>query len=146
MPNIMRRRLLNRVIVTAMLCLPGSAASAQSFAGGGYPNVDRQLEVAPGDTIQLLSRMLLDGGPAMRLPGRRLEFHYATRIPASDSARRIAEADRAAQYFGAAAIDAGVRRLSIGICDTKECAERRHPPAMWFMYERTATGWRRARS
>jgi len=129
-----------------MLCFSGSAASAQPLANAGYPNVDRQLEVAPGDTIQLLSRMLLDGGPAMRLPGRRLEFHYTTRIPASDSVQRIAEADRAAQFFGAEAIDAGVRRLSIGICDTKACAERRHPPAMWFMYERTATGWRRARS
>ena len=128
-----------------MLCFFGSAAFAQPVASGGYPNVDKQLEVSPGDTIQLLSRMLLDGGPAMRLPGRRLEFHYTTRIPASDSVGRLAEADRAAQIFGAAAVDAGVRRLSIGICDTKACAERRHPPAMWFMYERTATGWRRSR-
>jgi hypothetical protein len=129
-----------------MLCFFGSAAFAQPLANGGYPNVDKQLEVSPGDTIQLLSRMLLDGGPAMRLPGRRLEFHYTSRIPATDSAGRQAEADRAAQFFGASAVDAGVRRLSIGICDTKACAERRHPPAMWFMYERSATGWRRTRS
>jgi hypothetical protein len=35
--------------------------------------------------------------------------------------------------------------LSIGICDTRECAERRHPPAQWFLYERTNDGWRRVK-
>jgi hypothetical protein len=119
--------------------LPVSAAAQK-----GYPNVDKSFALGPGDTVVVLSRFVNEGGPAMRAPGKRLEFQIRTAIPASDSKARIDQADRAAQQFGAQAADLGIRRMSIGICDTKECAERRHPPAAWYMYEQTSTGWKRA--
>jgi hypothetical protein len=82
-------------------------------------------------------------GPAMSRPGRRLDFVYATVIPASDRAARAAQADKAAQTLGAQAIELGVNRISIGICDTRECAQRKHPPGDWFLYQRTNSGWKR---
>lgn len=129
------------VIVTALPV----AAPAQQLAQNGYPNAEKRLELAPGDTIMLLNRMVHEGGPAMRPPGRRLDLQYATPIPVGDSLARLQQADRAAEFFGPEAIEFGVRRLSIGICDTRACAERRVPPAMWYLYERTNAGWRRSR-
>lgn len=127
-----------------VLVLTPTSATAQP-AQNGYPNIDKRFEVAPGDTVLLLNRFVNEGGPAMRPPGRRLDLEISTRIPRSDSLSRLQQADRAAQYFGADAIDLGVRRLSIGICDTRACAERRDPPAEWYLYERTASGWRRSK-
>lgn len=127
------------------LLLAGLVLAGQAGAQS-YPNVRQRVELAPGDTVVLLNRIVNDGGPALRPPGRRLDFEYSTSIPAADSAGRARQADRAAQYFGPAAVELGVRRLSIGICDTRECAERKHPPAVWYLYERTADGWRRTRS
>ena len=103
---------------------------------------DSTLVIAPGDTVRVFSSFINDGGMG-RGNGRRLDIIYATRIPASDAESRAAQADRAAQIFGPQAIDSGVRRLSIGICDTQACAQRQHPPAAWFLYERTGQGWRR---
>ena len=124
------------------LLVATSALSAQTPAGGSYPNVDRMLSLSAGDSVRLLSRIVHEGGMS-RVQGRRLDFTYATWIPASDAAERRAQADRAAAYLGPQAVEIGARRLSIGICDTKECAQRKHPPAQWFLYERTADGWRR---
>ncbi|MGH7637900.1 MAG: hypothetical protein ACREOK_09635 [Gemmatimonadaceae bacterium] len=79
----------------------------------------------------------------MSRPGRRLDFVYSTKIPAGDRSARIAQADRAAQALGGQAIELGVNRLSIGICDTRACAQRKDPPAEWFLYQRTNSGWKR---
>jgi hypothetical protein len=128
-----------------MIAFATRETSAQGSAQGGYPNVDRPLVIAPGETVRLLSRFVHEGGPAMRLPGRRLDLQISTIIPASDSLGRIAQADRAAQVFGVEALELGVRRLSIGICDTRACAERRSPPAAWYLYERSADGWKRSK-
>jgi hypothetical protein len=129
--------------VVALACLlVGTPAGAQDAR---YPNVDRPLALAPGDTVHVLIRFVNEGGPNVRPPGRRLDFVYSTRIPAGNASARVAQADRAAQLFGPAAIEIGARRLSIGICDTRECAERRHPPGEWYLYERTNDGWRRLR-
>jgi hypothetical protein len=127
------------------IAITGLFLAAQAGAQT-YPNAQRRVEVAPGDTVMLLNRLVNEGGPALRPPGRRLDFQYSTSIPAADSAARAQQADRAAQYFGSAAVELGVRRISIGICDTQECAERKHPPGAWYLYERTAGGWRRNRS
>lgn len=116
---------------------------ATQAAAQSYPNVQQRIGLAPGDTVTLLNRLINDGGPALRPPGRRMDFQISTSIPASDSAARIQQVDRAAQVFGPAAVEAGVRRLSIGICDTQACAERKHPPGAWYLYERTSSGWRR---
>lgn len=116
---------------------------ASELPAQGYPNAQKRIGLAPGDTVTLLNRLISDGGPALRPPGRRLDFQYATPIPAADSTARVEQADRAAQYFGPAAVELGVRRLSIGICDTQACAERKHPPGAWYLYERTSNGWRR---
>lgn len=118
-------------------------AQAQRSGPGAYPNIDKPFAVAVGDTVQLLSRMMHEAGPAMSRPGKRLDFVYATTVPASNHAGRAAQADKAAQALGAQAVELGVNRISIGICDTKECAERKHPPADWFLYQRTNTGWKR---
>ena len=133
---------LNRrtALIIAFLASPLSLG-AQSK---GYPNAEKRLGFAPGDTVVLLNRTVHEGGPAMRPPGRRLDLQYSTAIPSTDSVARIQQADRAAQFFGPQAIELGVRRLSIGICDTRACAERRDPPGVWYLYERTNNGWKRA--
>lgn len=104
---------------------------------------DSTLVLAPGDTVRIFSSFVHEAGVG-RGP-RRLDVIYATRIPAEDAASRAAQADRAALLFGPQAIDVGARRLSIGICDTQACARRMHPPAAWFLYERSAQGWRRVK-
>jgi hypothetical protein len=129
-------------VIAAVLLLPDSAAAQLQSA---YPNVDKRIELAPGEVIVLLNRVVNEGGPAARPPGRRLDLQYSTAVPASDSLGRLEQADRAAQLFGPQAIEMGVRRLSIGICETRACAERRDPPSTWYLYERTANGWRRSR-
>lgn len=128
------------VVAASMIAAP---AGAQRSGPAAYPNVDKPFEVAPGDTVQLLSRLMHEPGPAMSRPGKRLDFVYSTVIPAGNRAGRAAQADKAAQAFGAQAIELGVNRISIGICDTKECAQRKHPPADWFLYQRTNSGWKR---
>jgi hypothetical protein len=106
----------------------------------GVP-ADSTLVLAPGDTVRVFSSFVHENGVGRGQ--RRLDVIYATRIPADNAESRAAQADRAAQFFGPRAIEVGVRRLSIGICDTQACARREHPPAAWFLYERSAHGWRR---
>lgn len=120
-----------------------AAPAGAQRSGPAYPNVDKPFEVAPGDTVQLLSRIMHEPGPAMSRPGKRLDFVYSTSIPASNRDGRASQADRAAEALGNQAVELGVNRISIGICDTKECAQRKHPPAEWFLYQRTNTGWKR---
>ena len=118
------------------------AISALLQTGAVSTGADSTVVLAPGDTVLVLNSFVHQGaiGPA---GGRRLDIIYATRIPANDATSRIAQADRAAQIFGPRAIEIGARRLSIGICDTQACAQRKHPPAEWYLYERSADGWRR---
>ena len=137
---------MNRRIAQLAMVLVLSAAAGGGLRAQGrthYPNVDKPFVIAPGDTVQLLIRFINDGGPAMRIPAKRLDLVYSTSIPVSDTEARRAQADRAAQLFGAEAVELGVRHLSIGICESRACAERRPPPAEWFLYERTNRGWRR---
>ena len=129
------------LLVIGMTTLSALAQAQRSATA--YPNVDKPFEVAPGETVQLLSRLMHEAGPAMSRPGKRLDFVYSTAIPAGDRSARIAQADRAAQTLGAQAIELGVNRLSIGICDTRACAQRKDPPAEWFLYQRTNSGWKR---
>jgi hypothetical protein len=124
-----------RWLAVAGLTIAAANAGAQS-----YP---RQVVVPPSDTVQLYSRSIFDRGPAARPSGRRVDYVYASRIAAADSAARHAEADRAAQLLGPEASGLGVRLLSIGLCDTRACAEGRSPPAAWYLYEHGLTGWRR---
>jgi hypothetical protein len=136
----MRMRELLTAVLSCALC---AIAGAQGPAASGYPNVDRPMAIAPGDTVQLLNRLVIDRAPGAR--GTRLDVQYATRIPASDVAAREAQADRLAQIFGAEAAKIGARKVSIGICDTRACAEAREPPRQWFLYERGIGGvWQRA--
>lgn len=130
-------------LALAAAFVAGLPLQAQRSGPTAYPNVDKPLEVAPGETIHLLSRIMHEAGPAMSRPGKRLDFVYATRIPSSNRAERAAQADRVAQVLGEQAIELGVHHMSVGICDTRECAERKHPPSEWFLYRRTHTGWRR---
>ena len=120
------------------LLVAASAAGAQ----GAYPNVNRYVTLAEGDSVRLLIRVVNDGAMA-RPPGRRLDFIYSSQIPSANAAERKAQADRAAEVLGPQAVEIGARRLSIGICDTQACAERRDPPSEWYLYERTARGWKR---
>jgi hypothetical protein len=125
-----------------MAALAVGTADAQR-SGPAYPNVDKAIEIGPGDTIRLLIRYMNEGGPMVRGPGKRLDLVYATSIPKSDAAARMAQADKAAQIFGVDAVELGVAKLSVGICDTRACAERKDPPSVWYMYERTNRGWKR---
>jgi hypothetical protein len=100
------------------------------------------MAIAPGDTVQLLNRMVIDRAPGAR--GARLDVQYATRIPASNTAARAEQADRIAQIFGAEAAKIGARKVTISICDTRACAETREPPRQWYLYERGIGGvWQR---
>jgi hypothetical protein len=143
---VMLSRFVSLVVAGLALTVSSARAlDAQQLAHSGYPNVDKLLVVGPADTIRVLNRVMNDGGAALRSTGRRLDMQYATRIPATDSLARQAQADRAAQFFGADAAELGVRKLSIGICDTSACAARHDPPAVWYLYERTSSGWKRSR-
>ncbi|MEX2153832.1 MAG: hypothetical protein WD825_10880 [Gemmatimonadaceae bacterium] len=142
----MLSRFVSLVVVGLALAVSSNRAlHAQQLSHRGYPNVDKLLVVGAADTIRVLNRVMNDGGAALRPAGRRLDVQYATRIPAADSIARQEQADRAAQFFGADAVDLGVGKLSIGICDTSACAARHDPPAVWYLYERTSSGWKRSR-
>ena len=130
------------LLTTAMLSI-AAPLRAQGAAPAAHPNVDKPFAVSPGDTVQLLSRLMHEAGPAMSRPGKRLDFVYSTHIPSSNRTGRATQADAAAQSLGAQAVELGVNRISIGICDTKECAQRKHPPSEWFLYQRTNNGWKR---
>lgn len=123
-----------------------SAAGAQQAVHPGYPNVDRPVEIAPGETVVLLNRTLTDRGPGMRT-GRRVDFQIRTSLPASDEAGRAAQAERAAQLFGRDALSADARMLSVAICDTDACARKAEPPRVWYIFEIAAGGvWRRVKN
>ena len=109
-------------------------AAAQEAVHSGYPNVNRPVEIAPGESVHLLNRMLVDRRPGLRSV-RRLDFQYRTTIPAANTAARAAQAERAAQVLGAQAIEAGARTMSISICDTDACGRRNEPPRVWYVYE-----------
>jgi hypothetical protein len=107
-----------------------------------YPNVDRPMVLGPGDTVQVLNRIVVDRAPGQR--GARIDVQYSTRIPASNAAARADQADRVAQLVGADASKLGVRRVTVSICDTRACAETREPPKVWYIYERGIGGvWAR---
>ena len=136
---------LREWLVCGMAMLGAAAPAVAQKSGPSYPNVDKPMVLGAGDTVQLLSRYVHEVGPLAVPPGRRLDFVYSTAIPASDKRARAAQADRAALALGPQAVELGVHRISMGICDTPECAARKHPPTDWFLYERTSTGWKRVR-
>lgn len=119
--------------LTAALLL-SAPLGAQEAVHSGYPNVNRAVEIAPGESVHLLNRILVDRRPGMRSV-RRLDFQYRTSIPASDATGRAAQAERAAQVLGAMAREAGARTLAISICDTDACGRRAEPPRVWYLYE-----------
>jgi hypothetical protein len=122
----------------------GIATNAIAQGANGYPNVDRPLALADGDTVQVLNRILVDRAPGMR--GTRLDVHYSTRIPAANEEGRAAQADKLAQIVGADAWKIGARRVTISICESRACAETREPPKFWYVYERGMGGvWQRSR-
>ena len=127
----MKRSSLAVIPLVLALAIP---AGAQEAVHPGYPNVDRGIEIAPGESVHLLNRILVDRRPGQRSV-RRLDFQYRTGIPATDEAARAAQAQRAAQVFGAMAIEAGARTLGIAICDSDACAKRTTPPRVWYLYE-----------
>jgi hypothetical protein len=130
------------MLAAVLGCALCATAGAQG-PSSGYPNVDRPFAVGAGDTVQLLNRVLIDRAPGAR--GARLDVQYATRIPASDVTARGEQADRIAQILGPEAIKMGARKISVGICDTRACAETREPPRQWYLYEPGVGGvWRRA--
>ncbi len=131
-----------RTLVVAGLLGLAVPAAAQEAVHSGYPNVDRSLEIAPGESVHLLNRVLVDRRPGQRSV-RRLDFQYRTTIPASDVDGRAAQAERAAQVLGAIAVDAGIRTLAIAICETDACARRDEAPRTWYLYElRAGNVWK----
>lgn len=125
-------------------CLLTVAAGSENRAQGGYPNVDRPLALAEGDTVHVFNRIVVDRAPGQR--GTRVDVHYATRIPANDASARAEQADRLAQIVGDAAWKSGAKRVTLSICETRACAETREPPRVWYAYERGVGGvWQRSR-
>jgi hypothetical protein len=137
-------RVMMRIVATLALlvAMPMAASSAQA-GPATYPNVDRSVEIGSGETAHLLIRYVNDRGAGMVNRGKRLDFAYATKLPKSDAAGRQAQADRAAQVLGAQAVDLGMNSLSIGICDSEACAQRKAPPSDGYLYTRTNSGWKR---
>lgn len=134
-------RTLLRAAAIAAFSIPGTVG-AQEAVHPGYPNVNRAFEIAPGESVHLLNRILVDKGPGFR-PVRRVDFQYRTGIPANDGAARAAQAERAAQVLGPLAVDAGARVLAISICDSEACGRRDEPPRVWFLYElRAGNVWK----
>ena len=119
---------------------------AQEAVHSGYPNVNRTMEIAPGESVHVLNRVLVERVPGQRSV-RRMDFAYRTSIPANDVDGRAAQAERAAQVLGALAIEAGVRSLAIAICDTDACGRRSEPPRVWYMFElRAGNVWKRVKN
>ena len=128
--------------ILAAIVLLGAPASAQEAVHPGYPNVDRAIEIAPGESVHVLNRVLVDRVPGQRSV-RRIDFAYRTSIPANDVDGRAAQAERAAQVLGAMAMESGVRSLAIAICDSDACGRRSEPPRVWYMYElRAGNVWK----
>lgn len=136
-PRSRKEPLLNRSKYFALGALALFAARADAQ---GYP---RTVRIPPNDSVQVYNRSMFDRGPGARRAVRRLDFLYSSSIAATDSVARHEQADRAAQIFGPEADALGIRQLSIGLCDTRSCADGRSPPAAWFLYERGTDGWRR---
>jgi hypothetical protein len=139
---------MNRLSVTlamALAFLP-ARAEAQRAEHPGYPNVNQPVEIAPGETIQVLSRVLVDRAPGMRQV-RRLDYQVRSSIAPGDAAGREAQAARIVQAFTDAAGQAGVRMMSIAFCDTDACAKHTEPPRTWFVFERGTRGvWQRVKN
>ena len=139
------RHSLRCAAALAVLMLP-AGAGAQEAVHSGYPNVNQPAEIAPGESVRLLSRILVDRSPGMRSV-RRMDFYYATPIAASDAGGRSAQAERAAQAFGPTALEAGARTLGIAICDSDACARRAEPPRVWYLFElRAGNVWKPVRN
>lgn len=137
---------MTRFVATVAILLAIPLAGAHAQAGPAtYPNVDKSVEIASGESVRLLIRYVNDRDAGTVNRGKRLDFVYATSIPKSDAAARQAQADRAAQVLGAQAAELGMHSLSIGICDTDACAQRKAPPSDWYLYTRTNSGWKRVR-
>lgn len=133
-------------IVALGLTLGPSRAQCQEAVHPGYPNVNQPVEIAPGESVHLLNRVLVDRTPGLRSV-RRLDFQYRTAIPPSETAARAAQAERAAQFFGPQAREAGARMLAIAICDNDRCARRDEAPRTWFIYEmRAGNVWKPVRN
>jgi hypothetical protein len=124
------------------IVLMGTPAGAQEAVHPGYPNVNKSVEIAPGESVHVLNRVLVDRRPGQRFV-RRLDFQYRTSIPAADASGREAQAERAAQVLGAMALEAGVRSMAIAICDSDACARRTEAPHVWYLYElRAGNVWK----
>jgi hypothetical protein len=133
------RATLGTLIAILLVAAP---LRAQEAVHSGYPNVNRAVEIAPGESVHVLNRVLVDRVPGQRSV-RRIDFAYRTSIPANDVEGRAAQAERAAQVLGAIAIDAGVRSLAIAICDSDACGRRAEPPRVWYLYElRAGNVWK----
>lgn len=129
----------------ALAFLPASAGG-QEAVHPGYPNVNKPVEIAPGETIQLLSRILVDRAPGMRAV-RRLDYQIRSSIAPEDAASREAQAARIVQAVADDAEQAGARLLSIAFCDTDACAKHREPPRVWYIFERGTRGvWQRVKN
>jgi len=131
-------------VLTALLVLTAATAGAQQLDANAprFPNVNQPVALGPGDTIQLLNRIVVDRAPGQR--GVRMDVHFSSR--STDASARGDEADRLAQIVGPDAWKLGARRVTIAICDTRPCAETREPPRDWYVYERGPGGvWQRVR-
>jgi len=135
---------MKSLALAAALLTAASMAGAQQLVANAprFPNVNQALALAPGDTIQVLNRIVVDRAPGQR--GVRMDVHFASR--SSDANARGEEADRLAQIVGPDAWKLGARHVTIAICDTQSCAETREPPKNWYVYERGPGGvWQRVR-
>lgn len=129
------------ILCLAMIAFGSSRALGQLPASPLYPPNDRLITVAKGDVITLLNSSVFVP-PSQS--GKQFNVQYMSRIAASDTVGRRAEADRAAAYFGPQAIELGAQRLALTICDTRTCAEAREAPAVLYLYRHGADGvWRR---
>jgi hypothetical protein len=132
-------------LYSAFTVLSATPVVAQSPNVGSHIGIGEPTVVAPGDTIHVLDFSIGSVGHDVVRPGTWYEIHYVSRIAASDSLARHAEADRAAAFFGPRALQAGFRGFSIGLCDSLACAEKRESAKVWYFYKRGEDEvWRRA--
>lgn len=113
--------------------------------------MDSLVVIARGDTVRVLGwsvgDMILRAGARSAIVEprsvRRVDIWYQSRVAVEDTTTRRKEADRAAAFFGPAAIRLDATRIMITVCSAPLCIETIDRPKVWYDYQLVDGAWNR---